>query len=427
PLVEAFAALGGRVELEILGEPTLAGLSGALATAKHPYHVVHFDGHGIYSRKRGLGALCFEHPADAEKLDQRRSVLVTADELAEVMREHRVPLVFLEACQSAKADEDPSASVAGRLLRGGVASVLAMSHSVLVATAERFVKVFYGQLSSGATVGASMLAAQRRLRDDPSRGHSFFGELKLADWFVPVLYQEQVDPQLVRELPGQLAREDIILLGRKAVEGLPPSPEHGFVGRSRELLKIERLLMRERFAVLVGEGGEGKTTLAVELARWLVSSRRFDKAAFVSVEDSLVRDARAVLSVLAEQLVPGFEAETDFERVWRLVERRLRDRPTLLVFDNMESVLPPVSESGSLGLFEPEILEGILQLATRCTRVASTRVVFTSRSELPASGKNMARKNMAGRNTVRIGRLEPSESVAIVAQVLGISGEVPLV
>jgi hypothetical protein len=37
--------------------------------------------------------------------------------------------------------------------------------------------------------------------------------------------------------------------------------------------------------VLRGEGGEGKTTLAGELARWLVSRWRFDWAAFVSLED----------------------------------------------------------------------------------------------------------------------------------------------
>ncbi len=412
PLVDAFAALGGRVELEILGMPTLAGLSEALAEAEHPYHVVHFNGHGIYSRELGLGALFLEDPADADKLEHRRSDLVDADRLAEVMREHRVPLVFLEACQTAKADEDPSVSVAGRLLRGGVASVIAMSHTVLVATARRFVEAFYGRLSAGTTVGASMLAAQRRLRDDPSRGRSFFGDLKLADWFVPVLYQEEVDPQLVRELPDRLTREAIALRGRRAVAGLPPSPEHGFVGRSRELLKIERLLVRERYAVLVGQGGEGKTTLAVELARWLVHSRRFQAAAFVSVEDGLARDARAVLSVLARQLMPGFGAETDFERAWQLFERRLRDRPTLLVFDNMESMLP----SAELGVFEPEVLEGILTLAIRCTEVGATRVVFTSRSELPAP---------VSENVVRIGRLLPAESVAIVGQVLGRSGDVP--
>ena len=75
---ETFAALGGRVQLEILGTPTLAGLSEALAAAERPYHVVHFDGHGVYNRERGLGALCFEEPADAEKLEGRQSDLVDA-------------------------------------------------------------------------------------------------------------------------------------------------------------------------------------------------------------------------------------------------------------------------------------------------------------------------------------------------------------
>jgi len=51
-------------------------------------------------------------------------------------------LVFLEACQSAQA-ERATESVASALLKVGVASVIAMSHSVLIATARRFVEPFY--------------------------------------------------------------------------------------------------------------------------------------------------------------------------------------------------------------------------------------------------------------------------------------------
>ena len=40
------------------------------ADAKEPYHVVHFDGHGVYDRKHGLGMLCFEDPVDVEKLEE---------------------------------------------------------------------------------------------------------------------------------------------------------------------------------------------------------------------------------------------------------------------------------------------------------------------------------------------------------------------
>src|SRR4029079_4450817 len=104
----------------------------------HPFDVVHFDGHGVYDRRLGLGGLCFEDPNDEDKLEERSLDFVDAAKLAGLVREHRIPLVFLEACQTAVADVDPSASVAGRLLEEGVTSVVAMSHSVLVETARRF-------------------------------------------------------------------------------------------------------------------------------------------------------------------------------------------------------------------------------------------------------------------------------------------------
>src|SRR5438128_3455449 len=96
-----------------------------------------------------------------------RAAKVIHDEtLSEVMRAHRIPLVFLEACQSAKTDEDPTASVAAKLLEQGVVSVVAMTHSVLVETARRFVKEFYRELAMGARVGAAMLAGQQALHAD---------------------------------------------------------------------------------------------------------------------------------------------------------------------------------------------------------------------------------------------------------------------
>jgi hypothetical protein len=129
--------LGELAELTLLNPPTFGALQDELQRAhdaNRPYHVVHFDGHGVYDRRHGLGALCFEDEQDAKTLDGRRSKTIDADALAQVMRSHRVPLFFLEACQSATAEKDPTASVAGRLLQGGVASVVAMSHSVLVET-----------------------------------------------------------------------------------------------------------------------------------------------------------------------------------------------------------------------------------------------------------------------------------------------------
>src|SRR5207247_11079436 len=115
----------------------------------------------VYDREHGLGALCFEDPNDSGKLVERASVDVNAEELAAVIRDYRIPLVFLEACETARVEDDPTASVAAQLLEQGVASVVAMSNAMLVETARRFVQAFYIELARGARVGTAMLAGQQ--------------------------------------------------------------------------------------------------------------------------------------------------------------------------------------------------------------------------------------------------------------------------
>ncbi len=70
-------------------------------------------------------------------------------------------------------------------------------------------------------------------------------------------------------------------------------------------------------------------------------TQRFARAAFVSLEHAL--DPRSVLFTLGDQLVAGFAAEAgkEPEKALPLLERALRERPTVVVLDNMESVLPP--------------------------------------------------------------------------------------
>ena len=91
------------------------------ATQAQPFDVVHFDGHGVYDRQLGLGGLCFEDPNDSDKLDERDAGLRRRrTSWPALVRDHRIPLVFLEACQTAQAEDDPTASVAAELLEEGV-------------------------------------------------------------------------------------------------------------------------------------------------------------------------------------------------------------------------------------------------------------------------------------------------------------------
>jgi hypothetical protein len=422
PLVEAMEELGGLVRLHVLSPPTLSSLREELSRAHDagkPYHVVHFDGHGVFDRQAGLGGLCFEDPQDTGKLEKRRHVTIYTSELGPLLRDYRIPLVFLEACQTATA-EKASESVATELLKVGVASVVAMSHRVLIETARRFVEAFYGALAHGARVGDAMLEGQRKLNDEKSRGRIFgTGELILHDWFVPVLFQEKDDPQLFRTTPSPQTQADLKAALQNRLGALPSEPETTFIGRSRELLALQRLLRHERHAVVRGQGGEGKTALAAEFARWMVRSHQIRRAVFVSVETH--SNLAAVLDAIGSQLVPGYSVATfgDLEKALHPIEQVLTEQPTLLVVDNMESILLPPwmeapdapspfplpagervpegrvrgSASDSPSAVSPlEILsedarrelDSILKLCARLNAKGETRLIFTSREVLPA-------------------------------------------
>jgi hypothetical protein len=198
PLLDALDELGNQVTVEFLCPPTLAALTDRL-NDRHapPVHVVHFDGHGVYDENIGLGYLLFE---DAEHKEDR----VDANRLGTLLFNCGVPLMVLNACQSAAQKEtNPYASVAARLIRAGVGSVLAMNYSVLVAAAKKFVAAFYGELADGSTIGQAVDQGRRALLADENRhtisrrdadGHLVEETIRLRDWFLPALYQQSVDP-----------------------------------------------------------------------------------------------------------------------------------------------------------------------------------------------------------------------------------------
>jgi tetratricopeptide (TPR) repeat protein len=423
PLVEAMEALPGLVRIHVLSPPTLPALRDELDSARmenRPYHVVHVDGPGVYDRRVGLGGLCFELPEDTGKLEQRRHVTVFTDELGPLLRDHRIPLVFLQASQATTAQAvKASESVASEFLKVGVASVVAMSHGVLVETARRFVAAFYHALAAGKRVGDAMLAGQRQLKDDTFRGRVFGeGELRLEDWFVPMLFQEEEDPQLFRTARAKQTPKDVHAALSVRLGELPPAPATGFIGRSRELLALQRLLRHERYAVVRGQAGEGKTALAAEFARWMVRSHQVRRAAFVSVEAH--GQVAAVVDTLGRQLVGrDYSAATfgDLEEAILPIERVLAEQATLLVVDNMESILLPpfIDLPEALSEDARRELDAILQVCARLNANGVTRLVFTSREALPAPFD-------ADRHRRELHQLHPDDAVKQIERVLDTEG-----
>jgi hypothetical protein len=294
PLLDALDELGARAVVEFLPTPTLDALDRRLQDRNAPpVHVVHFDGHGVYDAAQGLGYLQFED-------DKHKSDAVEAQRLGTLLNDCGVPLMVLNACQSAAQQEgNPYASVAARLIRAGVGSVLAMNYSVLVVAARMFVGAFYGGLADGLTVGQAVDAGRRALLRDVRR-HTLTrpnekGELaeftvRLRDWFLPALYQQSADPvafDAAAPLPDGLSRPELprALHDPQTPGGLPAEPIHGFHGRARELLALHRAFAGHRVVVLYGFGGQGKTTLAADAGRWFHRTGRFPGgAAFVSFE-----------------------------------------------------------------------------------------------------------------------------------------------
>jgi len=119
PLMDALDGLPGQFEVEFLRPPTLKALDNRLRDKQKPQvHIVHFDGHGVYDRGVGLGFLLFED-------DEHEKHMVDAEQLGTLLNQSGIPLMVLNACQSAQPDErNPFASVAARLIESGVGGVV---------------------------------------------------------------------------------------------------------------------------------------------------------------------------------------------------------------------------------------------------------------------------------------------------------------
>jgi predicted ATPase len=111
-----------------------------------------------------------------------------------------------------------------------------------------------------------------------------------------------------------------------------PSPPNALIGRERELTELRELLLRRdvRLLVLTGAGGSGKTRLALEVARDVVSSFA-NGAVFVSV--AAIRDPALVVGEICRAL--GIRESPDEEPLQTLT-RGLHERELLLVVDNVE-------------------------------------------------------------------------------------------
>jgi hypothetical protein len=202
-------------------------------------------------------------------------------------------------------------------------------------------------------------------------------------------------------------------------------PETGFVGRSRELLQRLRSSglccgRLERYAVVRGQGGEGKTALAAEFARWMVRSHQVRRAAFVSVETH-GHVARCSMPSEASLVGKGYSVATfdDLEKRSRKSSAPARaihaagggqhgEHPAAALLETPEALSEEAGRE----------LKAILALCERLLKVGDTRLVFTSREALPAPFD-------APRHRRELHRLDREDAVKLVERALNASPFAP--
>jgi tetratricopeptide (TPR) repeat protein len=406
-LVRLSPAARDALQLDMLRPPTFKRLAEVLGEAERrgqPYHVVHFDGHGTYSNLREFGLavrprgyLLFEDPKS-----HRNLLYVDGHRLGRLLAETGVPLLVLNACRSAHAElattpeeavvqtatsaEDPHGrvraygSLAQEVVETGVAGVVAMRYRVYVVTAAQFVADLYASLLAGQSLGAAVTHGRRQLAHQPYREIAF-APRPLQDWVVPLAYE--ATPLTLVEPPAGPRRPAITLdeaaAGRERasmIRQLPGGPSVGFYGRDETLLALDRAFDTHQVVLLHALAGSGKTSTAVEFARWYGHTGGFQgPTLFTSFEQHLP------LGRVLDQFDGYFDAELARQgKDWLAMsemERRdaalalLRQVPLLWIWDNVEPVagFPPGTQSAWSAAEQQELADFLHEVQTTKAKV----------------------------------------------------------
>jgi CHAT domain-containing protein len=171
-----------KVKLDVLNHATIEKLRDRIKK----YHVIHFIGHGGFIRQQGeeIGCLMFES-------QYGKSDLIHSVRFSLILRDTKVRLVILNACETAKTSTyNAFLGVAPALVNAGIPAVIAMQFPMPDSSAVMFSEEFYNSLSQYYQVDAAVTDARIAMAERIG--------VDRIDWGIPVLFMQSPDGILFR-------------------------------------------------------------------------------------------------------------------------------------------------------------------------------------------------------------------------------------
>ena len=332
-----------QIVIEFLENASLAELDKALHARQHD--IVHISGHGAYHAAAHKGVLYFENEDGDE-------VQVSGAELGERLRKHAcVKLLILSACETAIAGSEGGVTEQAAEY---VPSIVAMRFAVTDESAKVFTTEFYTQLAKGLSLTRALAYAREALHQDiVQRREQSPQILHIAEWFTPVVYQNQSVGALIDKTQPYLLPDHFYPASSFLKTKSSRLIGEGFIGRKRYLIQMRQAFRAGRHVCLHGLGGLGKTTLAEAFAHNYASHVSGDVIIFGGAEERLRINEASILneifarfeeinapkSTIRQLKARLDDPETDvLKKLQLLIDNYLHGRKTILIFDNVEDV-----------------------------------------------------------------------------------------
>jgi hypothetical protein len=373
---------GIRPNLEIARPGTWNAFERLLDLRTHQWHekggsgpwfdIVHFDVHGSVKDSE---AYVHFLSGSGERVFKQSSTNV-----GKALARNHVATVFLNACESGRLSEAPSACFAKGLMDFGVSNVLAMSYSLTNTAASTLISTFYTHLLVFKfDFWAASRVARQALRVSKLRDCKFGRKVELEDSIIPIVFTSKPAPNEsltnnhVIQQPSGMSdvpslAENATIVASKILADLKIPP---MVGRESDVLKMEFMAADDepsqlgtsskgRIILLKGSVGVGKSEFARYLASWWKETNFVKSAVYLDMKS------------------PTFEEE--MKGALTQAERMLMDASvssagsTLYIFDHVESKTLPTSRT-------PFDMEGKRSFKTAIASLASAEniVVVISR------------------------------------------------